>query len=234
MTVEYQDANDASGLRKDSERQGMLRIVCIEGLDRSACGGTHVRSTGEIGAILIRKLEKIRQSTRVEFLCGGRAVRRARADYDSLSKTAQLFSAPLDEIPSLVATQLEAARATEKARRKAELELAVFRGRELYEATAPGADGLRRHRTRLRQASAEDLRALAQSFTAQPQAVFAAALEDPASILYAVSADTGIDAGKALKGALAEAGGRGGGTARLAQRSVPDPALLDRLISRLP
>ena len=122
----------------------MLRIVAIEGLDRSACGGTHVRRTGEIGAVMLRKVEKIRQATRVEFLCGGRAVRRARADYEALARAAQLFPAPLDEVPAAVAAQLEAARGAEKARRKLELELAAYQGRELYVATAPGADGLRR------------------------------------------------------------------------------------------
>ena len=58
------------GCAKRPERQGTLRIVSIDGLDRSACGGTHVRATGEIGVVLLRKLEKIRQSVRVEFLCG--------------------------------------------------------------------------------------------------------------------------------------------------------------------
>ena len=69
--------------------------------------GTHVSHTGEIGAILIRKLEKIRSDTRVEFVCGARAVARARADFAALSKIARQFSSPLDETPELVAAQLE-------------------------------------------------------------------------------------------------------------------------------
>src|SRR6516162_6625472 len=103
VAVEFEQAAEAQGLRKPSEREGTLRIVSIEGLDRSACGGTHVRLTGEIGAILVRKLEKVRQAMRVEFLCGARAVGRARADCDVLAKVAQLFSAPLDDTPRLVA-----------------------------------------------------------------------------------------------------------------------------------
>src|SRR5262249_21180026 len=55
--ISYEDAGSAFGLRKESERGGTLRIISIEGLDRSACGGTHVRSTAELGPILIRKLE---------------------------------------------------------------------------------------------------------------------------------------------------------------------------------
>ncbi|HJT88078.1 MAG TPA: alanyl-tRNA editing protein [Bryobacteraceae bacterium] len=226
VTVHYEGAAEARGLRKPSEREGTLRIIAIEGLDRSACGGTHVRATGEIGPILIRKLDRVRQSVRVEFLCGGRAVRRARADYEALSRIAQMLSAPADTAPELVAAQIEAARAAAKTQRKLELELAAYQGRELYAATAPGADGLRRSARHATTGTMEDLRALAQSYTAQPGAVFVATLENPPSILYAASADAGIDAGQALKAALAAAGGRGGGNPRLAQGSVPDTALL--------
>jgi alanyl-tRNA synthetase len=73
VKVTFEDAAAAAGLRKAPDRQGTLRIVTIDGLDRSACGGTHVRATGEIGAILIRKVERVKQLVRLEFLCGERA-----------------------------------------------------------------------------------------------------------------------------------------------------------------
>ena len=233
IDVRFEDASAAQGLRKASQREGALRIVSIDGLDRSACGGTHVRTTGEIGPILLRKTEKIRQSVRVEFVCGGRAVRRARADFEALSRIAQLFSAPLDEVAAMVAAQLEAAKAGERARRKLELELAAYRGKELYGTTEPGADGVRRAVERLDRGNLEDLRAVAQNFTAQTKSVYVATLKDPPSVLLAASADSGVDAGKLLKAALAEAGGRGGGNARIAQGSVPDAALLDALAAKV-
>jgi alanyl-tRNA synthetase len=233
VAVGFQHSEDVQGLRKPTDREGTLRIVSIEGLDRSACGGTHVRATGEVGPILLRKLEKVRQTVRVEFLCGGRAVRRARADYEALSKTAQLYSTPLDEVPVMVAAQLETAHANDKARRKLELDLAACQGRELYLATAPGADGVRRVTRRVVKGSLEELRAIAQNFTAQPKAVFIATLADPPSVLLAASADAGIDAGKILKAALTEAGGRGGGNARIAQGSVAEAAVLDRVLEKL-
>jgi uncharacterized protein (TIGR02270 family) len=77
VSVLFADSPEDLGLRKASDRSGVLRVISIEGLDRSACGGTHVRATGEIGPVLIRKLDKVRGAVRVEFLCGLRALRRA-------------------------------------------------------------------------------------------------------------------------------------------------------------
>jgi len=233
MAVRFEHASDVQGLRKPSERDGLLRIVSIEGLDRSACGGTHVRSTGEIGAVMLRKIEKIRQSTRVEFRCGMRAVRRARTDYEALAKTAQMFSAPLDDVPSAVAAQLEGVRAAEKTRRKLEMDLAGYQGREWYANAAAGADGVRRLVRRLDSGSLEEIRAIAQSFTAHPKAVFLATLASPPSILLAASEDAAVDAGKVLKAALTECGGRGGGTARIAQGSVADAGRLEAVVAKV-
>ena len=70
VSVSYHDGReDNLRLRKPSEREGIIRVVTIEDLDRSACGGTHVAATGEAGPILIRKLDRIRGNLRIEFLC---------------------------------------------------------------------------------------------------------------------------------------------------------------------
>ncbi len=61
-------------LRKDPLKLDVLRIIEVENCDISACGGTHVRNTGEIGIIKVTKTEKYKQGTRVEFLCGKRAL----------------------------------------------------------------------------------------------------------------------------------------------------------------
>jgi alanyl-tRNA synthetase len=233
LEVSFEDAAAARDLRKPSERWGTLRIVSIQGLDRSACGGTHVRTTGEIGPILIRKLEKIRNTIRVEFLCGMRAVRRARADYDALARIAQSFSASIEDTPHLVSAQLEAVRDGDKTRRKLEGELARYQGREIYEGAAPDANGTRRVLRRVPKGTLEGLRALAQSFTAGSKSVFVGAVEQPPSVLLATSEDSGIDAGKTLQPLLAQHGGRGGGSARMAQGSVPSSDALNRILESL-
>ncbi|HKW99657.1 MAG TPA: alanyl-tRNA editing protein [Bryobacteraceae bacterium] len=234
IAVNYENAVSAGDLRKPSDRAGTLRIVSIHNLDRIACGGTHVRLTGEIGPILIRRLEKVRNTVRVEFLCGMRAVRRARADYNALSRIAQTFSAGIDETPVLAAAQVEAAREADRVCRKLNADLARYQGRELYDAAAPDSAGVRRVLRRLPKGALEDLRALAQSFTAQPKAVFIGAIDQPPSVLMAASADAGLDAGKTLQPLLAQAGGRGGGNARMAQGGAPTKEALETVLAALP
>ncbi|HKQ58362.1 MAG TPA: alanyl-tRNA editing protein, partial [Candidatus Eisenbacteria bacterium] len=62
-------------LRKRPQVSGRIRIVEIPDWDLSACGGTHTRRTGEVGAIKIVRWEKVRGNLRLEFLCGARALR---------------------------------------------------------------------------------------------------------------------------------------------------------------
>ena len=227
VTVSFGEASDELGLRKATERAGTIRVVTIENLDRSACGGTHVRQTGEIGAILIRKLDKVRGNTRVEFVCGGRAVVRARRDYDALSSVARLFSAPLEQALSLAAAQRVRLEESEKTRKALSAELAVARGLRAYGETAPGTDGLRRLCVRVGSIT-DDTRTEAMSFTSGPGAVFLGLAENPPSVLFAASEGCGVHAGDRVKRALAELGGRGGGNARVAQGSLPEAALLAR------
>ncbi len=223
LDVRFEDAGAVQGLRKPSGRQGMLRIVSIDGLDRSACGGTHVRTTGEIGPILLRRTEKIRQSVRVEFVCGGRAVRRARQDFEALQQHCAARFRPAGRSGPAGGRSIGSG----ESRREDAPEVGTRPGR------LSGQGALCRHRTRpgrhpARRAAAgprqpgRPARRGAEFHRAIRKGIFVATLKDPPSVLLAASADSGIDAGKVLKAALTAAGGRGGGNARIAQGSVPE------------
>ncbi len=231
VAVTFEDASADLGLRKASERSGTLRIVSIERLDRSACGGTHVRNTAEIGPILIRRLEKIRGNARIEFVCGLRALRQARADFRTLAEIGRSLSVPPEEAPALVAMQAEKSKALEKNCQRLAAELAQREGRELYSATVPDDAGVRRATQR---GPIDDaMRARSQAFVAGPKAVFLAVCDNPPSLLLASSADSGVHAGDRLKAAVTAAGGRGGGNPALAQGSVPTAAALEAVITDL-
>lgn len=230
VRVTFENADAATGLRKSSERRGTLRIVTIDDLDRSACGGTHVRATGEIGPILIRRVERVKQMVRVEFVCGGRAVRSARRDHDLLTRLSGLLTAAPAELPSLVeALRGDLKRATVE-RKALEEQLASYRAAELYEEAANDANGRRVIVMRETEDSMEGLRVLGHAVASLPRAVFVAALHNPPTVLLATAADSGIDAGRVLKAALESQGGRGGGSARLAQGSVATSAGLEAVI----
>jgi alanyl-tRNA synthetase len=232
VNVTFEDAASAAGLRKPSDRPGTLRVVTIDALDRSACGGTHVRNTAEIGAILLRSSEKVRDATRVEFVCGARAVRRARKDFESLTRAATSLSAALDDVASLVTAQSERLKDSDNARKKLEKELSSFRARELYDRASPDANGVRT--IVIRDAtSMDELRTLAQGMFELSRVVVVGVLRSPPSVLLAASEDSGVDAGKLLKERLASVGGRGGGSPRMAQGGVPDGAVLESLVTSL-
>ena len=107
-------------LRKLPERQGPMRIVQMQGIEFNACGGTHVANTGAIGAITLRRLEKVKQGWRVEFCCGIRAVRAARRDYELLAGTAKMLSVGAAELPERVMKLMESLKAALKEVKKAE------------------------------------------------------------------------------------------------------------------
>lgn len=230
IRISFEQQSAELGLRKASEREGLLRIISIENADRSACGGTHVRSTGEIGPVQIRKLEKIRGNVRIEFLCGWRAIRRSRSEYRALAEAARLFSSRLDEVPEMVKAQIERAQEFEKSRKKLVIELAQYRGKDLYATTAPDSAGYRRVEQRL--PLGDDARTIALAFTAGDKSVYLGVSENPPAFLLAASKDAGINAGEIVKAAVTVHGGRGGGSATLGQGSVPsrdrlDPALAE-------
>jgi alanyl-tRNA synthetase len=231
VTVSFEDAAAATGLRKPSDRGGTLRIVTIAGLDRSACGGTHVRATGEIGPVFIRRLEKYKTLTRVEFLCGARAVARARADYDALAAMAAALTAGIDELPELVASNAAALRALQSDRRKLVEALAAFRVREFHAAAVPDAAGVRR--IRVESATPDELRALGHAAALLERTVFIGTCTTPPTVLLAASADSGVNAGAMLKAALAAHGGRGGGNEKLAQGTAADVATLHAIVAAL-
>jgi alanyl-tRNA synthetase len=224
VTVGFENAATATGLRKPSDREGSLRIVTIEGLDRSACGGTHVRATGEIGPILIGKVERVRKAVRLEFFCGQRAVGRARADHDMVTRLATLFSAAPEELPGLIESQRAELKEAAAAHREVERELDGLRARELYAAATPDAAGVRWVVVRDGNTT-ERQRSLGQAIASLPGGAFVGTTSSPPGIVVAASEDSGTDAAAVLRAALSSAGGRGGGNARLAQGTVPAEAL---------
>lgn len=89
-------------LRKQPAVKGQVRIVHVQDLDYSPCGGTHVSNTGEIGLLKIVNLESRSRGLRVEFLCGWRAVNDYRTKHDLITHLANDLTTSFREIDRTV------------------------------------------------------------------------------------------------------------------------------------
>jgi len=232
VTISFEDGAEATELRKPSDREGELRIVTIDGIDRSACGGTHVDSTGEIGVILLRRAERTKGNTRIEFVCGHRAVTRARLDAELLTKAARTLSAAPHDLPGLVEQQLHRLTEGERERKRLSGELARYQAAAMWTARIPDSDGVRRIVVSTAGAVKES-ESLAQHLAALGGSAVLVINPAVGGMLMATAEDTGIDAGQRLRTAVQAVGGRGGGSPRLAQGAVPDPVQLSLVLQSL-
>jgi alanyl-tRNA synthetase len=210
-------------LRRESTRSGPLRIVEVDDFDVSACGGTHVASTGEIGMVVVVASEKVRGGTRLSFLCGARALRGFRERRDRLAEAGRLLGvAPLDIVSRVEGLQHDA-REAERTIKALREELARYRAIEWRES----AETIGPHRVVLRTAAIEaaELKGMAQAVVAGPGVVAVlVGSGTPVPVVVARSADVAFDAAAFLKRATGALGGRGGGRPELAQGGLPAEA----------
>lgn len=227
----------AAGVRKHVAREGPLRVVEIEEFDRQPCGGTHVARTGEVGLILLRKHEKVKQNWRVEFVCGFRAQAAARGDFGLLTEAARLLSCGPPDVPAIVRKLVEEGRAAERGRRQvlerlAACEAGVLRGQEVSAGTAGGAERAGRILVRVfEDAEPAYLALLAAQLIAEPGVAVLLATRAGGNVVFAQAVGGRHDLAAALREAVARAGGKGGGTRDFAQGSVPDAARLDEVLA---
>ncbi|HZD30381.1 MAG TPA: alanyl-tRNA editing protein, partial [Candidatus Angelobacter sp.] len=134
VEIRYATPEEASkmGVRKiPPALREKLRLIDIRDFDLNACGGTHVHTTGQIGAILLRKTEKVKQGVRVEFVCGLRAVATARRDFQTLTESASVFSTHLWEVPQQARKSLDEIKSTQKAQHRLLEEVADLQAQNL-------------------------------------------------------------------------------------------------------
>jgi len=205
-------------LRKEPTRIGTLRLIEVTDFDRSACGGTHVARTGAVGIIAITGWEKFKGGTRIEFLCGRRALGRLREWRDVFSATSRVLSV----LPEALAPAIERLQGENKALgrtvRELQDQLAVHKAAELVAAAGPAANGRIVIARALEGWDATGLKGIATAAAASPGvciAVFSTAR--PALVVVARAPDAGIDASAVLKGLVGRFGGKGGGKPEFAQ-----------------
>jgi alanyl-tRNA synthetase len=219
VSIRFAAPEEAAAMtfRKEPTRSGPLRVIEVENFDMSACGGTHVARAGQVGVIALRSWEKFRGGMRLEFVCGGRALREFRVLRDAVAGSLRFLSVAPRDLPSAI----EGAQGENKDLRRTIRDLGERLAVHEAAALVRRARQVGPARVVIEALDGWDqagLKALASAAASQP-GVVAALLSagDPALVVIARAPDVDVDAAAALKALLGRFGGKGGGKAELAQ-----------------
>jgi alanyl-tRNA synthetase len=227
VTIRFVSADEAARLplRKEPARGGTLRLVDVDAVDLSACGGTHVSRTGAIGIIAVASSERFKGGQRIEFLCGGRALGRFRTLRDTVASAGRLLSTGAGDLPATIERLQTEGREHRRVVSGLQEELARYRAEDL----ASTAEAIRlkadtdtaapvRFVARAIDADANALKTLATAVTRKPGYLVAlVSTGRPALVVLSRSVDVPVAANTVLATLLTRFGGRGGGKADVAQ-----------------
>jgi alanyl-tRNA synthetase len=215
VEVLYLEEDEAAveGLRKKVERAGPVRVIDVEGVDRCACGGTHVRHTAEVGLVAITGSERIKGGFRIQFLCGERAARWRRTRHQWLDTTARRLSTGHDQVADTVDALLHETKERQKRIAVLAAELVVTRCEGWLAEAAPSAGGTR---VVVRQLDADEATAAATALRRLSShdgtvAALAWTEGEKGQVLVGRSATVEVDCQAVLRDVLQKVGGSGGG-----------------------
>ncbi len=216
-------------LRRPPVVEGPVRIVEVTDFDMNPCGGTHVARTGEIGLIKIVRLDYRGNETRVEFLCGGRALRDYRAKNGMANRLAGLLTVGHWELDQAVERLQAEAKQLRQDLRRARKRLLKVEASELAETTVV-REPYRVVWKVWERREAGELRALAQELAQRPGVLALLASVGERTHLCFARAETSassvepgvdLDVAALLREACTQLDGKGGGRPHLAQGSAP-------------
>ncbi|HOT92472.1 MAG TPA: DHHA1 domain-containing protein [Anaerolineae bacterium] len=217
-TVTHDDLRNIP-LRKPPQVTGNIRVIWVEGYDASACGGTHVQATGEVGLIKITGLERYKGGVRVTFLCGERALRDYRRALHTLREAGNALSIGQDEVPQAVTRLQDELQTARRALNKAQSQLLEFEADHLWETT-PEVEGVRRIIAHWIGRPFADARFIANRLRERPRTLLLLAVTEEKDVRLVVARSDDLpqyNAGAMLREVAGALGGRGGGSPALAQ-----------------
>lgn len=209
-------------LRRPPTVSGEIRIVEIQGYDYSACGGTHVHTTAEIGPIKLLRQERRRGQTRITFLCGKRAVADYIHKHDLLTQAAAVYSTDVAQVPELLARAQEQSKTLQHQVDELTTRLLTFE----VEDVAATAQTVQMEAGECQlvvqhwpDRPVEAVKTLANLLQARPQtiALLATTAGGKTTAIFARSSGIATHMGNLLRDALKAFGGGGGGRPEFAQ-----------------
>jgi alanyl-tRNA synthetase len=221
VTARFIDKEEAGSLplRKIPDvDDDQLRVVEVHDFDLTACGGTHVAHTGEIGLIKIVKLERRKDELRVEFLCGRRALVDYRQKNRIVNQLANELTTGYAEIEASVVRLRDEVKQSRRLLKQQLAHSLAIEAQHLLERAARKGETLIVSQVFSGRDPAE-VRTLANQITQHPNSVaLLGTVGDSAQLIFARSDDAPGDMNQLLKQALQVLGtATGGGSPKLAQ-----------------
>ncbi len=218
-------------LRKEVAVRGDIRVIEIADFDWSPCGGTHAARTGQIGLIAIKSYERAKKMTRVEFVCGRRALDEYRQTSSIASAVARLFSAERDAAPDLASRVMEENKSLKKRLRDL-LELAMSAEAAGLLAETEATNDFKIIHRAFDGRDIEEVRLLASKIVSLEPAVALLGTRDESSarLVFARSASLPQEMGRLMAEACKLLGGRGGGRPEMAQGGGPATEKLEEAL----
>lgn len=214
--------------RKPVTHEGPVRAVEVQDFDRSACGGTHVKAAGEVGVIKITRTERRGGETRIEFLCGQRALADYRAKNALLMGLAAEYTIGHWELGELVHRLADELKDTRYELRRARDALLDAKADTLWRDASP-VGPVRVVRAHLQGWTPDDLKHLAQRLIAWPGTVALLGTGQAGEKgFFTFARSDGVEAamGTLVREACQVIGGRGGGRPEFAQGGGQEGALV--------
>lgn len=205
-------------LRRPPKVSGEIRIVEIQEFDYSACGGTHVHTTAEIGPIKLVRQERRRGQTRITFLCGKRAIADYARKHDLLTQAAAVYSTDVAQVPELMMRAQEQVKTLQRQVDELSTQLLVHE----VEGIAATATTMGEHQVVVQSWAdrpVDAVKTLANLLQERPNtiALLATTAGGKATVIFARSANVDVHMGNLLRDALKAFGGGGGGRPEFAQ-----------------
>ena len=219
VRLRFTTAEEAAALplRKETGREGALRLIEVDGFDLSACGGTHVSRTGVVGVVAVTGWEKFKGGTRIEFVCGGRALGRIREWREVFSATSRVLSV----LPQGLAEAIERLQGDNKTLgktvREQQTQLAVHEAARLSALGERLSDGRVIVAQSLVGWDASGLKTIASAVASSGATAAIFSASTPALVVVARGSDSKVDASAVVKALLGRFGGKGGGKPEMAQ-----------------
>jgi alanyl-tRNA synthetase len=232
VNVRYGTADEFAklGARKEVEREGILRAIEIEAADLQPCGGTHVKRTGQIGLVLVRRCAKVRQDWRVEFVCGGRAERLARQDFQMVRRTAEELSCAAEDVVSAASRAVAERDGHFKSVRGMQQRLAEAEAKLALQSAKAGRNGFRVVCRVCEGVPADYLGFFATEIAKTEKAVALLAASEGGQLLFAQHPSAGKDMSTLLKQVVEKVGGKGGGTRDFARGKLVEQGHAQRAL----